>query len=72
MINTGEIPQKYLLEVWSQKEFDQHMPNNDMKEFMIQVLVHLDILVEPKRYSQEQQSIVQSYYEFLKSMLVKI
>jgi hypothetical protein len=29
------------------------MPNNNLKEFIIQVLVHLDILVEPKRYSQE-------------------
>jgi hypothetical protein len=37
------------------------MPSNDLKEFIIQVLVHLDILVEPKRYSQEQKSIVQSY-----------
>ena len=61
MINTGEIAKKGLLKLWSQKEFDQHMPNNDLKEFIIQVLVHLDILVEPKRYSQEQKSIVQSY-----------
>jgi hypothetical protein len=38
MINTGEIPQKDLLKIWSQKEFDQHMPNNDMKEFIIEVL----------------------------------
>ena len=61
MINTGEIAKKDLLKLWSQKEVDQHMPNNDLKEFIIQVLVHLDILVEPKHYSQEQQSIVQSY-----------
>jgi hypothetical protein len=46
MINTGEIAKKDLLKLWSQKEFDQHMPNNDLKEFIIQVLVHLDILVE--------------------------
>jgi hypothetical protein len=61
MINTGKIAKKDLLKLWSQKEVDQHMPNNDLKEFIIQVLVHLDILVEPKRYSQEQKSIVQSY-----------
>jgi hypothetical protein len=58
MINAREIPQKDLLKIWSQTEFDQHMPNNDMKEFIIQVLVHLDILVEPKHYSQEQESKV--------------
>ena len=61
MNNTGEIAKKDLLKLWSQEEFDQHMPNNEFKEFIIQVLVHLDILVEPKRYSQEQKSTVQSY-----------
>ena len=58
MINTREITQKDLIKLWSQTEFDQHMPNNDLKEFIIQVLVHLDILVEPKHYSQEQESKV--------------
>ena len=61
MINTGEILKKDLLKLWSQKEFHQHMPNNDMQEFIMQILVHLDILVEPKRDSQEKQPIVQSY-----------
>jgi hypothetical protein len=61
MINTGEIAKEDLLKLWSQEEFHQHMPNNKFKEFLIQVLVHLDILVEPKRYSQEQKSIAQSY-----------
>jgi hypothetical protein len=37
------------------------MPNDDFKEFIIQVLVHLDILVEPRHYSQEKESKVQSY-----------
>jgi hypothetical protein len=61
MINTGEITKQDLLKLWSQEEFHHHMPNNEFKEFMIQVLVHLDILVEPKHYSQNQKSIVQSY-----------
>jgi hypothetical protein len=65
MINTGEIAKKDLLKLWGQEEFNQHMPNNDFKDFTIQVLVHLDILVEPKRYSQDQKSIVQSYLELL-------
>jgi hypothetical protein len=38
MINTGEIAKKDLLKLWSQKEFDQHMPNNDMKEFIITIV----------------------------------
>jgi hypothetical protein len=61
MINTGEIKKKDLLKLWSQKEFNQQMPNNDLKEFILQVLVHLDILVEPKHYRQELESKVQSY-----------
>jgi hypothetical protein len=61
MINTGEIAKKDLLKLWSQKEVDQHMPSNDLKEFIIQVLVHLDILVELKRYSQVQKYVAQSY-----------
>ena len=45
MINTGEIAKKDLLKLWPQEEFNQHMPTNEFKEFIIQVLVHLDILV---------------------------
>ena len=48
------IAKQDLLKLWSQKKFHQHMPNDDFKEFMIQVLVHLDILVK-------QESKVQSY-----------
>jgi hypothetical protein len=36
------------------------MPNDDFKEFIIQVLVHLDILVEQK-HRPEQESKIQSY-----------
>ena len=46
----GEITEKDLLTLWSQEDFERHMPNNYCKEFMIQVLVHLDILVEPRLY----------------------
>ena len=56
LTNTGTIKKKNLLKLWSQKKFDQHMPNNEFKEFIIQVLVHLDILVEPKHYRQEKES----------------
>jgi hypothetical protein len=37
------------------------MPNGDFKEFIMQVLVHLDILVEPKHYRQEKEFKAQSY-----------
>ena len=59
---TGIIAKKDLLELWSQKKFLQHMPNDYFKEFIIQVLVHLYILVEPKYYRQGDRSKEQSYF----------
>jgi hypothetical protein len=49
---TGEITKQNLLKLWSQEKFHQHMPN-DYKEFIIQILVHLDILGEPRHYKPE-------------------
>jgi hypothetical protein len=37
------------------------MPNDYLKAFIIQVLVHLDILVEPKHYRQEPEYTAPSY-----------
>jgi hypothetical protein len=61
LTNTGKIAKQDLLKLWSQEKFHQHMPNDDFKEFIIQVLVHLDIFVEPNHYRQEQESKTQSY-----------
>ena len=58
---TGQILKANLFKLWSQEKFHKHMPNDYLKEFIIQVLVHLDILVEPKHYRQEQQSTGHSY-----------
>ena len=58
---TGQIPKANLFKLWSQEKFHKHMPNDYFKEFIIQVLVHLDILVEPKHYRQEQESTDHSY-----------
>jgi hypothetical protein len=59
LTNTGKITKQNLLKLWSQKKFHQHMPNDEFKEFIIRVLVHLDILVE--HYGKIQESKVQSY-----------
>jgi hypothetical protein len=58
---TGQILKANLFKLWSQEKFHKHMPNDYFKEFIIQVLVHLDILVEPKHYRQEQESTYHSY-----------
>ena len=55
---TGEITKTNLLKLWSQEKFHQHMPNGDFKEFIIQILVHLDILGEPKHYEPEESYLV--------------
>ncbi|CAC5358824.1 unnamed protein product [Mytilus coruscus] len=51
MTETGKIHKKDLIKLWKQKQFVHHIPDDDYKEFIIQVLVHLDVLVLPKRYS---------------------
>ena len=58
---TGQILKANLFKLWSQEKFHKHMPNDYFKEFIIQVLVHLDILVEPKHYRQEQEFTDHSY-----------
>ena len=45
----GEISRKDLLKLWRQKPFDRLLPGDDVKEYIIYLFIHLDILVEPKR-----------------------
>ena len=58
LMKTGQILKTNLFKLWLQEKFHKHMPNNYFKEFIIQVLVHLDILVEPKQYRPEQESYI--------------
>ncbi|XP_076071555.1 uncharacterized protein LOC143042935 [Mytilus galloprovincialis] len=53
MTNTGRIRKCDLLQIWQQKQVHQHIAGVEFKEFVIQVLVHLDVLVVPKRKSVE-------------------
>jgi hypothetical protein len=53
LTKTEKITKQNLLTLWSQEKFHQHMPNDDFKEFIIQVLVHLDILREQRHYKPE-------------------
>ena len=47
--STGKINKTDLIRLWQQKEFQQLMPNTEIKSYIIRILVHLDILIEPKR-----------------------
>ncbi|XP_071177448.1 uncharacterized protein [Mytilus edulis] len=53
MTDTGKIYKTDLLKLWKQKKFHSHIPDDDFKDFIIHVLVHLDVLVQPKRYSNK-------------------
>ncbi|XP_071124456.1 uncharacterized protein [Mytilus edulis] len=48
MTDTGIIKKRDLLKLWQQKQVNQYLSCDEFKEFVIQVLVHLDILVLPK------------------------
>ncbi|CAG2208638.1 unnamed protein product [Mytilus edulis] len=58
MTETGKIHKTDLIKLWQQKQFVHHIPGDDYKEFIIQVLVHLDVLVLPKRYSGQDETHV--------------
>ncbi|VDH97164.1 Hypothetical predicted protein [Mytilus galloprovincialis] len=45
---SGMVEKKQLLSLWSQPQFKQLLPSTEHKEYIIQVLLHFDILVEPK------------------------
>lgn len=53
MTETGKVHKRDLLELWQQKKFHDLIPNDDFKEFVIHVLLHLDVLVLPKRYADK-------------------
>ncbi|CAG2196263.1 unnamed protein product [Mytilus edulis] len=53
MTNTGKLFKKDFIKLWQQKQFCKHIPDNETKDFIIQVLIHLDVLVLPKRYSDK-------------------
>ncbi|XP_063414910.1 uncharacterized protein LOC134696882 [Mytilus trossulus] len=50
MTDTGVIRKHDLLKLWQQKQVNQYLSCDEFKEYVIQVLVHLNILVLPKRY----------------------
>ncbi|XP_052070067.1 uncharacterized protein LOC127708924 [Mytilus californianus] len=48
MTMTGKIYKKGLLKLWQQETVHRYMPGDTIKEFVIQLLIHLDILIIPK------------------------
>ncbi|VDI52538.1 Hypothetical predicted protein [Mytilus galloprovincialis] len=48
---TGVLKKIELFALWSQPAFKDMFTDDETKEYLVQVLLHLDILVEPKCYS---------------------
>ncbi|OPL33293.1 serine pats1 threonine-protein kinase, partial [Mytilus galloprovincialis] len=49
---TGVLQKTDLFTLWSQRAFKELLGNDRIKDYVVQVLLHLDILVEPKRYNE--------------------
>ncbi|XP_071143991.1 uncharacterized protein [Mytilus edulis] len=50
--STGVLKKTDLFTLWSQPAFKEILTDIKTKEYIVQVLLHLDILVEPKRYTE--------------------
>ncbi|CAG2245246.1 unnamed protein product [Mytilus edulis] len=51
--STGVLKKTDLFTLWSQPAFKEILTDVRTKEYIVQVLLHLDILVEPKRYTEK-------------------
>ncbi|XP_052066348.1 uncharacterized protein LOC127705994 [Mytilus californianus] len=56
----GSITKSDLFQLWNQKPFNEIMPDENYKKYILQVLIHLDVLIEPKRH-KEGQSMANDY-----------
>ncbi|VDI26732.1 Hypothetical predicted protein, partial [Mytilus galloprovincialis] len=50
---TGVLKKTDLFDLWSQPAFKDILTDDRTKEYVVQVLLHLDILIEPKRYTEK-------------------
>ncbi|CAC5398250.1 unnamed protein product [Mytilus coruscus] len=48
LILTGNIYKSNLWKLWNQDSFEQYMPTDELKAFITKLLIHLDILIQPK------------------------
>lgn len=48
MTSTGLLTKANLMKIWNQESVTRDFPDDDTKDFLIQLLVHLDVLVIPR------------------------
>ncbi|CAC5420912.1 unnamed protein product [Mytilus coruscus] len=49
---SGKLRKSDLLKIWLDKKYEIDLPSNEFKDFVIKLLVHLDIIVKPVRDNQ--------------------
>lgn len=49
---SGKLRKSDLLKIWSDEKYTKDLPSIEFKEFVIQLLVHLDIIIKPVRENQ--------------------
>lgn len=49
----GMLKKNDLMKLWNQDEFQAIFKNQEFKDFLVKILLHLDVLVEPKLVNQE-------------------
>lgn len=54
--STGKVRKEELFQIWTQPQFEELVPTIQHKEYITQVLIHLDILVEPQHNSERKAS----------------
>ncbi|VDI07815.1 Hypothetical predicted protein, partial [Mytilus galloprovincialis] len=50
LVLTGNIYKSDLWKLWRQDSFNQYLPTNELKSFVAKLLIHLDILIQPKGF----------------------
>ncbi|VDI00256.1 Hypothetical predicted protein [Mytilus galloprovincialis] len=65
MSKTGVISKKVIREVWKKKKYLKFYRD---KEYLLDVMTHLDILVDPKRYDNDRKRIPADFY-YIASMV---
>lgn len=58
LTETGKIYKSDLLKLWQQDQFNQYMPENSIKDFVVELLIHLDVLIIPKAFKQTPSSAI--------------
>ncbi|CAG2200449.1 unnamed protein product [Mytilus edulis] len=51
LVLTGNIYKSNLWKLWRQESFNQYLPTDELKAFVTKLLIHLDILIQPKGYN---------------------